>query len=98
MKDEVEVGDGAVTMCQRKDTAHVDLWYPNQRQIQFIEIGLMDVRASDGMRIHYDFYRDGWVIEQASKWEWGVGEIPDSGWKETAFIQSWALEEGGKCE
>ena len=69
----------------------VDLWYPQVRDMKFIEISLIDVRANDGIRIHYDFDRDGWVIEQPTRLEWEVDEKPDPHWKEVAFIQAWAL-------
>lgn len=70
------------------DALTVELEYPRQdAAIKAIEIGLTDVRAADGIRITYDFERDGWSIQQP---------ICDSAgftvdWKETSFAQSWAL-------
>jgi hypothetical protein len=62
---------------------YVDLWYPKQPDgVKAIEIGLMAVRASDGIRIEYDFDRDGWVIKQPG------GDSSD--WQEVAFVESWA--------
>jgi hypothetical protein len=57
-----------------------------------VEIGLMDVRAADSIQVSYDFDRDGWVIKQASKFEWTADELMDDGWTEVAFVQAWALE------
>jgi hypothetical protein len=73
------------------DTAHVDLWYPRlEGKPKYLEVGLVDVRASDNIRISYDFERDGWKIEQASIFEWdNDDEICDAGWLEVAFVQAW---------
>lgn len=76
------------------DTAHVDLWYPTFRPIKYIEIGLMDVRASDGIRVSYDFDRDGWVIEQNAPTMEPIDDTCSQQvdhWKEVAFCKSWAL-------
>lgn len=78
----------------------VDIWYPrngnNGRtadQPVAVEVGLIDVRAADSIRIHYDFERDGYVIRQASKFEWAADdEVCDPGWQEVAFIQAWGRE------
>lgn len=74
----------------------IDIEYPrNEGNIQSLEIGLSDVRAADSIRVSYDFDRDGWKIEQASKFSWDNPEAPDFGdadWKEVAFIKAWARE------
>lgn len=62
-----------------EDVLHVHIWGPI---VTSIDIGLEHVRASDGIRIKYDFERDGWVILQSS-------ELPDD-WQEVAFVRSWA--------
>src|SRR6056297_2959422 len=71
--------------------------YPrNNNKIKHLRVGIMDVRASDGIRISYDFERDGYVIEQPKYSEWESEEDYDErgyGWTEVAFIQSWALSE-----
>jgi hypothetical protein len=60
---------------------------------KYIQIDLSDVRASDGIRVSYDFDRDGWIIEQPTKLEWKADDtVCDPQWKEVAFIQSWQLE------
>lgn len=90
--------------CSRmKDVAYIEIWYPRsessipEKQIDTIEIGLMDTRAADNIRVSYDFDRDGWSIKQASKFEWDIDdEICDEGWQEVAFIQAWALEKEHK--
>lgn len=76
------------------DTFNIELWYPRIKGNQkYIEIGLMDVRAADGIRISYDFDRDGWKIEQASIFEWDIDDnVCDEGWQEVAFIQAWVLK------
>ncbi len=88
--------DDGVQVSLREDTVDVELYYPRINKVKFIEVGLMDVRANDGMRLHYDYDRDGWVIEQPTKLEWEVGEEPDPHWKEVAFIQAWALMPDGE--
>ena len=70
----------------------IDLWYPRaEDRPKFIEVGLVDVRAADDIRISYDFERDGWKIEQASRFEWsGDDEVMDPDWREVAFVRAWA--------
>ncbi|MEK7093361.1 MAG: hypothetical protein AAB927_02645 [Patescibacteria group bacterium] len=75
------------------DTKRVDLEYPRSQEEKYIEVGLMDVRAADSIRISYDFERDGWMIEQASIFEWGADDaVCDPDWQEVAFVQAWARE------
>lgn len=63
----------------------IEFMYPRvEENPDTLEIDLMDVRASDGLRIQYDFKRDGWSIQQP---------INEDTWKEVYFAQSWALEE-----
>jgi len=71
-----------------------DIEYPRSGAIQTVEIGLMDVRAADAIRITYDFERDGWSILQASRFEWSATDpVMDSDWQEVAFIKAWAREQ-----
>lgn len=78
----------------RGDTACLDIWYPNQRDVKFVEIGLMCVRAADHIRISYDYSRDGWKIEQASRFSWNIDDDAcDPDWQEVAFIKSWGRHE-----
>lgn len=74
---------------------YVDWEYPeiyNENKSHII-LGLVHTRAADSIRISYDSGRDGWVIEQASTFEWsGDNKICDPDWKEVAFVQAWARE------
>jgi len=55
-----------------------------------LTIYLCHTRAADPIRIKYDFKRDGWIIQQGSKWEWGEDEEINCDWQEVAFIKAWA--------
>ncbi len=85
---------GITDVLVRDDTAHIDIWYPRvEGRPSFLEVGLMDVRAADSIRVSYDFDRDGWKIEQASKFRWHIGdEVCDRDWQEVDFVQDWARE------
>lgn len=87
----------------RKDVLGVDLWYPRLERKSAeprtfdhpvaVEVGLMDVRAADSIRVEYDFIRDGYVIKQASIFSWPAGDTAcDQDWQEVAFVKSWARE------
>lgn len=79
------------------DTMQVNLEYPRDRDEKFIRIDLVDIRAADGIRISYDFERDGWKIEQASVFEWsGDDEECDPDWQEVAFVKAWQREVKGR--
>ncbi len=74
---------------------HYDLWYPGiGGNPTHLQIGMMAVRATDGIRVSYDFGRDGWVIEQGGVWSWTEDdpEPHDEDWQEVAFVQSWARD------
>lgn len=77
-------------------TKYANLEYPRNEGPQFVQVGLVDVRAVDDIRISYDFKRDGWVIEQAQIFEWPANDKKcDPKWKEVAFIKAWAsIKEG----
>lgn len=74
------------------DTLDISLWYPQLADIKKIEISLRDVRAADSILIEYDFIRDGWVVKQASRFQWEIGEECDPDWQEVAFIQAWGRQ------
>jgi hypothetical protein len=64
-------------------------------QCRYINVDQESVRASDGVRLHYDYERDGFVIEQPRPRMKKVG--PDSyeqveDWIEVAFCQSWQFD------
>jgi len=78
-----------------KKAIHINFWYPNiENQIKEIKLGLAHVRASDGIKIHYDFERDGYVVMQPFTIEEDKGSYIDcvEHWEETGFFKSWALE------
>ena len=76
----------------RGDELYLALTYP-ENGINFIKVGLSHVRATDDIRISFDFTRDGWIIEQASIFLWdGDDEVCDPDWQEVAFVQAWARE------
>lgn len=84
MKDDFKIFD---------DTARVDLFYPRNSSIKYFVLGLCDVRAADDIRMSYDFDRDGWIIEQASTFQWDINDKEcDPDWKEVAFVQVWGRE------
>lgn len=76
------------------DTPNLDLFYPRvEGNATAVEVGLMDVRAADSIRIEYDFDRDGWVIKQASTFSWDADDkVRDPDWQEVAFVQAWARQ------
>lgn len=84
---------------RRGDCLEVMLTYPprdrdDEGQVRRIYVDQSSVRASDGIRMHYDYDRDGWCIEQASRFAWAIDdEVCDPDWQEVAFIQSWARQE-----
>lgn len=85
-------------VCKRiGDILCVDLAYPRaERNDSAIQIGLLDTRAADDIRICYDFDRDGWVISQErlkGKEDGGVVSLDPPEWVEVAFIEAWALEQ-----
>jgi hypothetical protein len=78
------------------DTLLIDLWYPRNDdfEVKQIQIGLMDVRAADDIRVSYDFDRNGWVIQQASVFEWEPDDTErDEGWTEVAFVKAWSQQQ-----
>lgn len=83
-----------VHIARRGDTLSVAMTYPSisENGVKFIEIDQESVRASDGIRLTFDYDRDGWSIMQPTKMCW-KDEPFDMGWEEVAFIKSWALRE-----
>jgi hypothetical protein len=84
----------AETLSRDGTTREIDLWYPRvEGNPVFVEVGLMDVRAADSIRVSYDFERDGWKIEQASTFSWECDDaVCDPNWQEVAFVKAWARE------
>lgn len=79
------------------DAVHIDIWYPGiDDNPKYLEVGLMHVRASDGIRIHYDFERDGFVVEQPKPRIWKTADKTYDGtedWIEVGFFQSWQFND-----
>ena len=74
---------------------YVELFYPRNKDAKYdaVIVDLCDVRAADGIRVSYDFERDGWRIEQASIFTFECDDpIQDPDWQEVAFVQAWARE------
>ena len=85
---------------RKGDTLSVELVYPPRdgqadqgAKVRYAYVNQESGRASDGIRIHYDYLRDGFVIEQASTFSWQAGDqVRDMDWQEVAFIESWARD------
>lgn len=96
---ESEYGDSPRNyyLAHRGDTLRVELTYPNigpPERARFVYLNQESTRASDGVRLHYDYARDGWVVCQPGKSVWrGDDEEMDEDWGEVAFIASWARME-----
>lgn len=82
---------------------YVDLEYPRlEGKHDTIEIHLTDVRAADGIRVQYDFERDGWVIFQCKTthpWQetdkYGCSTYGyEEEWIEKAFLPAWPFGSG----
>lgn len=77
----------------------IRLFYPPREnelsdKCKYIYINQESVRASDGIRLHYDYEKDSWIIEQPTISEWDADkEEFDEGWTEVAAIKSWALQD-----
>ena len=85
---------------RESDTLIVGLTYPpwtdadnKNAQVRHIQINQEAVRSSDGIRVHYDYDRDGFVVEQPKyKMVEKVGYSEEMiEWAETGFFQSWAF-------
>lgn len=93
---EVKRGESVVAYVgpspHEQDVVDVDVWYPRVSGTRWLELGLIDVRAADSIRVGYDFERDGWSVQQASRFIWRDDEESDPGWQEVAFAKAWARE------
>lgn len=80
---------------------HVTLTYPprtdadnTKGQIRYVVFDQEATRASDGVRLHYDYERDGFVVEQNKprlRKTDNDGYAHVDNWTEVGFFQSWAL-------
>lgn len=102
---ESDYGDNNCDIIRRDQVLSVNMTYPgytesdNPMRVRVVEINQESVRASDGVRISYDYNRDGWSIMQPKVTEVLVEETPhgnsyrdDEEWIETAFVGSWAFD------
>ena len=66
------------------DVLHIDLMYPNVNLegVQEIHFDQCSVRASGGLRISFDYHRDGYVIKQCVEFD-----VPTK-WVEVGFYSS----------
>lgn len=87
------------------NTLKVDLTYPprdnepDNGRVRYVGFNQESVRASDGVRLHYDYERDGVVVEQASRFTWNADDKEcDPDWQEVAFIPSWGRQESDEDE
>ncbi|WP_019998879.1 hypothetical protein [Aureimonas ureilytica] len=81
---------------RRGQSLNVTLTYPaiSKNGCVHVVVDQESVRASDGVRLTYDYDRDGWSIQQASRFAWSSDDkVCDEDWQEVAFIQSWARAE-----
>lgn len=110
---ESEYGDGENNfhIAKSGDTLKVELTYPPWRcdgndhnQCRYIYINQESVRASDGIRVHYDYERDSFVVEQPKPTiEWlsendrMVSVATGEEWIEVGVFESWRFNdwEGG---
>jgi YD repeat-containing protein len=99
--------DNPHQMARYGDTLSVDLWYPPypgqdnpNNNTRFIEIGLVSVRAADSFRVHYDYDRDGYVVERPRRMEVLVKSDSTTDtyeerveWIEAAFLPAWPFDQ-----
>jgi hypothetical protein len=74
-------------------SAHgVTIRYPRENPSRaYARISLEDVRAANDLVIHFDFDRDGWVIESPTKFVWTDGEDSfEEGMEEVAFVPAFS--------
>lgn len=81
---------------------HVDLTYPPWEdkdningQCRYICVNQEAVRASDGLRLYYDYKRDGFVVQQPRPYMTKIDKNSyDSheDWIEVGFFESWKFD------
>lgn len=88
-------------VAKHGDELHVDLTYPpwtdadnKTGQCRYVVVNQEAVRASDGVRLHYDYERDGFVVEQPRPYVTLADGVYHSGqtWIEVGFFQSWKFD------
>lgn len=76
------------TLDCEEPNLNVVLSYPRSRPTKGVCIDLSDVRAAPGIRVSYDFERDGWVVERPVN-----GPEEGERWQEYGFFTAWNMEE-----
>lgn len=72
------------------NTIYAEIWYPRSEPVKYVDIDLIDIRASAGIRVSYDFERDGWRIERPTVFKWECSDpVCDPKFVEVAFVNSW---------
>ena len=76
-------------VTRRGDTLAVELTYPPRNdevidRVTYVEVDQESVRASGGIRIHFDYERNGFVVEQAMNWA-GVPQNTDGTFDEMDY-------------
>ena len=79
------------------DTLSVVLTYPpwteaenKTGQVRYVTFDQEATRASGGIRVSFDYARNGYKIEQPTIFVWEMEDkVCDQGWREVAFIPAW---------
>lgn len=89
-------------VTKHDDTLSVELTYPpwtdadnKNDQCRYVEVNQEATRASDGVRLHYDYERDGFVVEQPRPRLKKIGNREyehAEDWIEVAFLESWRFD------
>lgn len=92
-----EIENAWVRGKEPKNVLHVELEYPKTNTFDTVEVGVTAVRAVDGVRVRFDFDRDGFVITQPRRWYERSKEAPyelnlHEEWIEAAFCPAWQFE------
>lgn len=88
---------GGWEAMRRGGVVKVTLAYPRgDGNPKAVEVEMLEVRCSDGIRIAYHFERDGWVVFQSTN----VNDMTDAPWREVGFFKAWAKSPHGgpPCE
>lgn len=92
MSNYIKLPCGAEIDERRDGVIEVGVWYPrNDGGIATVELDLVDVRASDGLRVTFCFERNGWIVEQPIISTDEDGDESQE-WREVYFAESYALD------
>lgn len=98
-------------VARRGDTLVVDVTYPPEaygvadpQKVTYVEVDQEAVRASGGIRIHFDYQRNGFVVEQRTNWAGvpmnpdGTFDADDPQWVEAGFFDAFHADSKGLHE